>query len=103
MLQGLIKEKTRYFKKRVLQQLNTQSKEASNSREKTLKYSKSLENFQMLQNKGQPPPKPLLKTSDEELWADRTEIQGRSQVKLEQLVEQLREEVELYRKKVSHL
>jgi len=52
VLQGLIKEKTKYFKKRVLQQLTNQAKiEASNSKEKTLKYSKSLENFQMIQNK----------------------------------------------------
>jgi tRNA A22 N-methylase len=63
VLQGLIREKTKYFKKRVLQQLNNQSKiEAQHSKEKTLKYSKSLENFQMLQNTPQPHQKQLPKT-----------------------------------------
>ena len=66
-----------------MQQLSNQSNmDASNSKEKTLKYSKSLENFEMIPNYTQVPRKQIAKNIDEELWADRTEIQCRNQLKL---------------------
>jgi|JI9StandDraft_2_1071091.scaffolds.fasta_scaffold915066_1 hypothetical protein len=46
---GLIREKTRYFKKKVLNQLGSPRAKDDAEKEKTLKYSKSVENFQMVQ------------------------------------------------------
>ncbi len=52
---GLIKEKMKYFKKKVLKHFREQTQcDYSPSKEKTLKYSKSVENFQMLKDMQKP-------------------------------------------------
>jgi hypothetical protein len=84
--------------------LNNRSQfDHSQSKEKTLKYSKSVENFQMLPTHSQPPRKQLIKNDEDDIWANKTEIQERNHLKLEAVVEHLREEVETYKRKIAHL
>ena len=104
MLQAMIKEKTKVFKKKVLYQLNSPSRiENESSKEKTLKYSKSVENFQMLPTEPQPQKKVLVKNEEEDFWANRTQIQTKNQPRLEETVDFLREEVQTYKNRITML
>lgn len=100
----MIKEKTKVFKKKVLYQLNSPSRiENESSKEKTLKYSKSVENFQMLPTELEQQQKVLVKNEEEDFWANRTQIQAKNQPRLEETVDFLREEVQTYKKRITLL
>jgi len=71
--EDLVKEKTKYFKKKIIEQMNYQSvldnkKEGrinSESKEKTLKYSKSMDNFELVQQMSK-----LKQSKDEESFCN---------------------------------
>jgi len=95
-----MKEKTKYFKKRILQQLNSPPKDDT-PEGKSLKYSKSMDNFQLAKLLSPLKEQKEATREDNSLWNDKTQVGGHHRLQKE--IDSLREELQFYRRKVEKL
>lgn len=102
LAEDLVGLKTKQFKKKIIEQFARNAPEREQqSKDKTLKYSKSMENFdvaQLIHNKARQ------KAEEEDSWQDRTEVHHRSSnVRLQKRIEELEYELSEYHRKFERL